>query len=312
MSSGSSWGRWTWQECVPFFFCFVSSFSSFSWQEIRGVGEGAEKSFAVKFCCFWFDFDPRGAHLFFFFPPRSTTTTTKKPQAGGPLPPPAAGPPAMPPAAVTGATAATSATTTAAGAAAAGAATGATPPLPPTTTPTTPATMPPKQSVREILRATALSTKQRCVSYAKGFGAMGALFAGSECVIEKARAKHDIYNAVYAGEFERREESRVRERDIFFPFVRGFPSISALVLLCVSSFPCSHEIQTNKKHQRRREKPNSQIIPKKIRVRRRRSARRLWRNKSCRLRLRLFCSFLRVHRKGDAARLRIMVRNSFL
>ena len=29
---------------------------------------------------------------------------------------------------------------------------------------------------------------------------MGALFAGSECVIEKARAKHDIYNAVYAGE----------------------------------------------------------------------------------------------------------------
>jgi import inner membrane translocase subunit TIM22 len=53
--------------------------------------------------------------------------------------------------------------------------------------------------VREVLRATALSTKQRCVSYSKGFGAMGALFAGSECVIEKARAKHDIYNAVYAG-----------------------------------------------------------------------------------------------------------------
>lgn len=28
---------------------------------------------------------------------------------------------------------------------------------------------------------------------------MGALFAGSECVVEKARAKHDIYNSVYAG-----------------------------------------------------------------------------------------------------------------
>lgn len=38
-----------------------------------------------------------------------------------------------------------------------------------------------------------------CRSYAKGFGAMGALFAGSECVIEKMRAKHDIYNSVYAG-----------------------------------------------------------------------------------------------------------------
>ena len=28
---------------------------------------------------------------------------------------------------------------------------------------------------------------------------MGAMFAGAECVIEKARAKHDIYNAVGAG-----------------------------------------------------------------------------------------------------------------
>ncbi len=36
-------------------------------------------------------------------------------------------------------------------------------------------------------------------SYAKGFGAMGLLFAGSECVIEKVRAKHDIYNSVGAG-----------------------------------------------------------------------------------------------------------------
>lgn len=36
-------------------------------------------------------------------------------------------------------------------------------------------------------------------SYAKGFGAMGALFAGSECVIEKARAKHDRWNSIYAG-----------------------------------------------------------------------------------------------------------------
>jgi mitochondrial import inner membrane translocase subunit TIM22 len=38
-------------------------------------------------------------------------------------------------------------------------------------------------------------------TYAKGFGAVGAIFAGSECVIEKARAKHDMYNSVYAGCF---------------------------------------------------------------------------------------------------------------
>ena len=30
---------------------------------------------------------------------------------------------------------------------------------------------------------------------------MGALYAGSECVIEKMRARHDIYNSVYAGCF---------------------------------------------------------------------------------------------------------------
>ena len=40
-----------------------------------------------------------------------------------------------------------------------------------------------------------------CRSYAKGFGTVGALYAGSECVIEKMRARHDIYNSVYAGCF---------------------------------------------------------------------------------------------------------------
>lgn len=45
--------------------------------------------------------------------------------------------------------------------------------------------------------------KLHCRSYAKGFGAMGALFAGSECVIEKTRAKHDMYNSIYAGEIPR-------------------------------------------------------------------------------------------------------------
>lgn len=38
-----------------------------------------------------------------------------------------------------------------------------------------------------------------CRSYAKGFALFGALYSFNECVIEKHRAKHDRYNAAYAG-----------------------------------------------------------------------------------------------------------------
>jgi import inner membrane translocase subunit TIM22 len=36
-------------------------------------------------------------------------------------------------------------------------------------------------------------------STGKGFGKVGALFAGIECVIESYRAKNDIYNSVASG-----------------------------------------------------------------------------------------------------------------
>lgn len=36
-------------------------------------------------------------------------------------------------------------------------------------------------------------------SYAKGFAAMGLLYSGVECLVEKQRAKHDKLNATYAG-----------------------------------------------------------------------------------------------------------------
>lgn len=36
-------------------------------------------------------------------------------------------------------------------------------------------------------------------SYAKGFAVVGGLFAGTECLIESYRARHDIMNPVYAG-----------------------------------------------------------------------------------------------------------------
>lgn len=54
---------------------------------------------------------------------------------------------------------------------------------------------------RDVFFETVRNTRIKSVSYAKGFAAMGALFSGSECVIEKYRAKHDIYNSAYAGCF---------------------------------------------------------------------------------------------------------------
>lgn len=57
------------------------------------------------------------------------------------------------------------------------------------------------KTAKQQILATAKSAGQKSWSYAKTFAAMGALYSGSECVIEKARAKHDIYNSAYAGCF---------------------------------------------------------------------------------------------------------------
>ncbi|KAI8112660.1 hypothetical protein M9434_003981 [Picochlorum sp. BPE23] len=56
-----------------------------------------------------------------------------------------------------------------------------------------------KKSFRQVMREVGKSTWSRSMSYAKGFGMMGALFSGSECIIETYRAKHDMYNSIYAG-----------------------------------------------------------------------------------------------------------------
>ena len=58
-----------------------------------------------------------------------------------------------------------------------------------------------KVSITETLKTTARSTASKSWSYAKGFAAFGALYAGSECVVEQTRARHDIYNSAYAGCF---------------------------------------------------------------------------------------------------------------
>ncbi|XP_074592463.1 mitochondrial import inner membrane translocase subunit TIM22-4-like [Curcuma longa] len=40
---------------------------------------------------------------------------------------------------------------------------------------------------------------RRSISSAKAFGLMGLIFSAAECVVEKARAKHDTTNTVVAG-----------------------------------------------------------------------------------------------------------------
>ncbi|PSC72764.1 import inner membrane translocase subunit Tim22 [Micractinium conductrix] len=55
------------------------------------------------------------------------------------------------------------------------------------------------QTMRQAFREMAKSTMAKSKSYAKGFAAMGALFAGTECLIESYRAKHDARNSIYAG-----------------------------------------------------------------------------------------------------------------
>ena len=56
-----------------------------------------------------------------------------------------------------------------------------------------------KKPFRQVLKEVGKSTWARSKSYGKGFGMMGALFSGSECIIETYRAKHDMYNSIYAG-----------------------------------------------------------------------------------------------------------------
>lgn len=52
---------------------------------------------------------------------------------------------------------------------------------------------------RVVMKEMALNMKTKSLSYAKGFAAMGFLYSGIECLVEKHRAKHDKLNPVYAG-----------------------------------------------------------------------------------------------------------------
>ena len=58
---------------------------------------------------------------------------------------------------------------------------------------------PPKIPMRYQMREAFLSTARKSRRWGKNFGMVTAVFSGIECVIEKYRAKHDIYNGVSAG-----------------------------------------------------------------------------------------------------------------
>jgi mitochondrial import inner membrane translocase subunit TIM22 len=61
----------------------------------------------------------------------------------------------------------------------------------------------PAKPWREVLKETARNTRAKSWTYFKGFGAMGLMFSGSECLIEKVRGEsarsHMILNSDQRG-----------------------------------------------------------------------------------------------------------------
>ncbi len=57
----------------------------------------------------------------------------------------------------------------------------------------------PQAPLREQVRAAFKSTVSKSAGWAKTFGVLSALFGGVECLIEKQRAKHDVWNPVISG-----------------------------------------------------------------------------------------------------------------
>eukprot|EP00955_Chlamydomonas_euryale_P078694 363193-Chlamydomonas_euryale.AAC.12 len=55
------------------------------------------------------------------------------------------------------------------------------------------------KSTRMVLREMAYNMRTKSVSYAKAFALFGSVYSFNECVIEKFRAKHDIWNTALAG-----------------------------------------------------------------------------------------------------------------
>uniref|UniRef100_A0A7S2P255 Mitochondrial import inner membrane translocase subunit TIM22 n=1 Tax=Leptocylindrus danicus TaxID=163516 RepID=A0A7S2P255_9STRA len=52
-----------------------------------------------------------------------------------------------------------------------------------------------KEQARTVMRATG----EKCVYWSRNFAFITGVFAGSECLVEKARGKHDVWNQVLSG-----------------------------------------------------------------------------------------------------------------
>lgn len=57
----------------------------------------------------------------------------------------------------------------------------------------------PQAPLREQMRSGFKSLAAKSSGWGKGFGVMTALFGGIECLVEKYRGKHDVWNPVISG-----------------------------------------------------------------------------------------------------------------
>jgi import inner membrane translocase subunit TIM22 len=57
----------------------------------------------------------------------------------------------------------------------------------------------PQAPVREQLRSSMKATVAKSAGWARSFGVLTALFGGIDCVVEKYRGKHDVWNPMISG-----------------------------------------------------------------------------------------------------------------
>jgi import inner membrane translocase subunit TIM22 len=57
----------------------------------------------------------------------------------------------------------------------------------------------PEPPMKEQLRVTARATAQKSMYWCRNFAFITGVFGGSECLVEKYRGKHDVWNSVFSG-----------------------------------------------------------------------------------------------------------------
>lgn len=57
----------------------------------------------------------------------------------------------------------------------------------------------PQAPLREQMRVVLKATGQKSLHWARNFAFISGVFVGSECLVEKYRGKHDVWNSVSSG-----------------------------------------------------------------------------------------------------------------